>query len=388
MAKPFIFISYARADAQFVIGLAEKLRSVRVSLWLDQLDIRPGDPWEESIEKALEDCESVLLVLSPASMESVNVKDEVSYAIEEGKRIVPLLYQACKIPLRLRRLHYVDFTASFDAGMSALQKALEVDEVVIDPPVSSPVVTNPLQPKPAGKPHQHFTESLPGGVRLDMVAIPGGSFMMGSKTFGSSQPIHGVTLKPFFIGKYPVTQAQWKAVMGNNPSHFKGDDLPVERVSWDDAREFCRKLSQMAGKEYRLPSEAEWEFAARAGSPGDYCFGNDESLLPGYAWFERNSGGKTHSVGQKKPNNWGLHDVHGNVWEWCEDGWHDNYEGAPADGSAWVDGGDQSYRHLRGGSWGDSQDGARAVSRDYYDPNSRSFGIGFRVVSAVCPPSQ
>src|SRR5262249_15628282 len=148
----------------------------------------------------------------------------------------------------------------------------------------------------------------------------------------------------FFIGKYQITQAQWQAVMGNAPSRFVGNDLPAEDISWGDAVEFCKRLSSKTGRAYRLPTEAEWGFSCRANSTGRYCFGDDGGLLEQYAWYYGNSGNQTHPVGQKKANNFGLYDMHGNVWEWCEDVWHENYEGAPNDGSAWLEGGNDIYR--------------------------------------------
>ena len=169
-------------------------------------------------------------------------------------------------------------------------------------------------------------------------------------------PRHQVTVAPFYIGKYPVTQAQWQAVMGNNPSHFTGADRPVERVSWDDCQEFLRKLNATvethgrASLPFRLPTEAEWEYACRAGSETIWHFGDDPAQLGTYAWFSENSDGETHPVGQLQPNAFGLHDMHGNVWEWCADTWHNNYDGAPTDGSAWESG-DSGWHVLRGGSW-------------------------------------
>ena len=191
----------------------------------------------------------------------------------------------------------------------------------------------------------------------------------------------------FWIGKYEVTQAQWEAIMGNTPSYFKGADYPVESVSWNDAQEFLRKLNATPSQSplnqggqrgvFRLPSEAEWEYAARTGTQTAYSFGDEPSQLNNYAWHSANSGGKTHSVGQKQPNKFGLYDMHGNVWEWVADTYHKNYKGAPKDGSAWVSGG--SFRVLRGGSWNFAPRHVRSADRNYNDPALRYGYIGFRV---------
>jgi formylglycine-generating enzyme required for sulfatase activity len=182
--------------------------------------------------------------------------------------------------------------------------------------------------------------------------------------------------KPFYMGKYEVTQAQWRAAMGSNPSQFKGDDLPVENVSWNDAKEFCRKLSQMTGREYRLPTEAEWEYACRAGTTGAYA-----GDLDAMAWYDKNSGGKTHPVGQKQPNAFGLYDMHGNVWEWCEDDWHNSYNGAPNDGRAWVDiSARGSYRVFRGGGWNSYAVSCRSAYRNCWAPGDRGSRLGFRLL--------
>jgi formylglycine-generating enzyme required for sulfatase activity len=227
----------------------------------------------------------------------------------------------------------------------------------VEAEAEAPRIVSPHNSRPL-----NFIEDL-NGVKLEMIYIPGGEFTMGSNFLDESPP-HPVKISPFFIGKYQITQAQWKAVMGKNPSHFNGDDLPVENALWNDVAQFCEAASKRSGKTYRLPTEAEWEYACRAGSTTKYCFGDDEVSLGDYAWYRENSGDTTHPVGQRKPNAWGLYDMHGNVWECCEDVWHRGYNGAPTDGSAWLSGGDSSVsgsdrlsggnpsiRVLRGGSY-------------------------------------
>jgi len=220
-------------------------------------------------------------------------------------------------------------------------------------------------------------------LQENMVHIEGGTFEMGSTQSGDEQPVHGVTLEGFAMGAMPVTQAQYEAVMGSNPSKFMGPDRPVDSVSWDQAGEFCRELSKKTGQQYALPSEAQWEYACRAGNRGRYCFGDEESQLGEYAWYEKNSDGSTQPVGKKKPNRWGLYDMHGNVWEWCEDTWHNSYEGAPSDGSAWVDEEKGEYRVYRGGCWDGGAWYCRcACRRRSWIPDCRVSDVGFRLVLA------
>ena len=227
---------------------------------------------------------------------------------------------------------------------------------------------------------EYVTEELGNDISLDMVAIPGGTFMMGSpKGEGrdNEKPQHEVTVQAFYMGKYPITQAQYQEVMGINPSNFKGDEQrPIEQVSWNNAVEFCKKLSQQTGKEYRLPSEAEWEYACRAGTTTKYYFGDD--ITSDLANYGRNVG-ETTAVGKYPPNAFGLYDMHGNVWEWCQDNWHDNYENAPTDGSAWVTE-KSSIKVIRGGSWGDNPPFCRSAFRNYFSRDYRNNYFGFRVV--------
>ena len=229
-------------------------------------------------------------------------------------------------------------------------------------------------------------QTITNSIGMELVLIPAGEFKMGSPSgeegrFDSEGPVHTVKIeKAYYLGKYEVTQAQWREVMGSSPSYFKGDDLPVEKVSWNDAQEFVRKLNEMEGTDkYRLPSEAEWEYAARAGTTTRYSFGNDESDLSDYAWYKGNSGSKTHPVGKKKPNAWGLYDMHGNVWEWVQDWCHSNYDGAPTDGSAWEIG-SSSNRVFRGGSWYGFARICRPAFRNNRDPGHRDSDLGFRLL--------
>ncbi|MGI0483754.1 formylglycine-generating enzyme family protein [Geminocystis sp. CENA526] len=226
----------------------------------------------------------------------------------------------------------------------------------------------------------NFTEVLPHGIKLEMVAIPEGEFMMGSQEYKLEQPIHKVKLRAFFMGKYPVTQEQYQAIMGENPSKFKGLVHPVEKVDWLRATQFCQKLSQITGKKYQLPSEAQWEYACRAGSETKYYFGDNPYLLEHYAWYKNNSQGETHPVGMKKPNQWGLYDMYGNVWEWCEDLWHSHYIDAPTNDYPWITGLTQSHV-VRGGGF-DSESGA---CRSTHRSNAGSivyqgYLYGFRIV--------
>lgn len=218
----------------------------------------------------------------------------------------------------------------------------------------------------------------------EMVLVRMGTFQMGSNDHHSEKPIHNVTLPDFEIGKYPVTQKFWQEIMGSNPSYFKGcDDCPVENVSWGDVQEFLKKLNQKyPGKNYRLPSEAEWEYAARGGSLSKgyiYSGGNDIGEV---AWYEKNFDRNTYPVGGKKANEVGIYDLSGNVWEWCQDAWHDNYNGAPMDGRAWDSGAEQgsnTFRVLRGGSWYNYPFFCRVSLRYRGNFAFRSNDIGFRI---------
>ena len=257
-----------------------------------------------------------------------------------------------------------------------------------------------------------FRENLSYGSTLEMVAISGGTFFMGApeteaESKDEERPQRLLRVKPFFLSKYAVTQEQWFTVselpkvkydLDPNCSHFKGLKRPVEQVNWFEAVEFCDRLSQKTGKQYRLPSEVEWEYACRAGTPTPFHFGETITTnLANYCGAEGTLGGKTFlgsygqgpkgiyrkqttDVGSFPPNAFGLYDMHGNLWEWCADHWHDTYKGALSDGSAWVAGGNSNRRLVRGGSWGHDPASCRSAARSLTLPGTRYDAIGFRVV--------
>jgi formylglycine-generating enzyme required for sulfatase activity len=281
------------------------------------------------------------------------------------------------------------------------------------PPVIQPAT--PVDVAPAASPEPpavegDFTEQLGNGVDLEMVKIPAGKFKMGSpdndsEGYGDERPQHLVSVSEFWMGKYPVTQAQWEQVaalprvkkdLDPDPSNFKGKKLPVEQVSWHDAVEFCQRLSQKTGRTYRLPSEAEWEYACRAGTTTRYYFG--DTLSNSQANFGNRKrvikegfmgiGREEKSIGTKpvdrySSNAFGLYNMHGNVYEWCADHWHDNYEGAPTDGSAWLSSDESNSRLLRGGSWVSTPRYCRSASRGNGTPDLRPYSNGFRVVCSA-----
>ena len=242
-----------------------------------------------------------------------------------------------------------------------------------------------------------FIESLDDNVNLEMVFIPGGSFLMGSNNKESGRnkdesPQHKVKLLPFYMGKCPVTRAQWRAVaslekinrhLNSNSSYFKGNNLPVEKISWYDAVEFCQRLSQYTGRKYRLPTEAEWEYACRGGTTTRFYFGNTIATdLANYDSRQKH-GKKTTPVDSFPPNPFGLYDLHGNVWEWCEDHYSSNYQFNPNNGTAYYARMKNQYRVVRGGSWSLNSSYCRCARRSSYAPDSNYNFVGLRVVCAL-----
>ena len=220
------------------------------------------------------------------------------------------------------------------------------------------------------------------GIKYSMVWVEGGTFRMGatseqgSDAYSDEKPVHSVTLSGYYIGKTEVTQALWKVVMGSNPSSCKGDNLPVEQVSWNDCQKFIRKLNALTGQNFRLPTEAEWEFACRGGNNSRGYKYSGSNYIDNVAWYDGNSGDKTHPVGTKAPNELGIYDMTGNVWEWCADWYGDYSSGAQTNPKGPYDGSD---RVCRGGGWGSLARLCRSSNRSYSYPTYRDGSLGLRL---------
>ncbi len=374
-----VFLCHSSGDKPAVRDLYQKLCTDGFEPWLDEEDLLPGQKWEQEISKAVRAADAILVCLSHDSINKAGyVQKEIKVALDVADEkpegtifLIPVKLEACNLPSRLEKWQAVNLyeERGYEKLLRALQACAE----------SLGIIVSLAQ----GSTSQKKDESQNvwcNSIGMEFVLIPAGEFLMGAGNgFDFEKPVHQVRLtKSFYMGKCPVTQGQWKAIMENNPSRFQGDlDRPVETVSWTDAQEFLRRLGKQDGKLYRLPTEVEWEYAARAGSTGMYCFGNDPNLLSQYAWYKENSGGTTHPVGQLKPNAWGLYDMHGNVWEWAQD-WYDEsyYHKSPTDDPQGPETGES--RVLRGGSWDNGARYLRVSCRRWDDPGDRDDDLGFR----------
>ncbi|MCQ1535535.1 formylglycine-generating enzyme family protein [Methanosarcina sp. KYL-1] len=278
--------------------------------------------------------------------------------------------------------------AAEDAGNPINNHAnIPVDPVEASLSSSRPAPENPESVSDSPVAFSDLSDSFKNSIEMEFVLIPAGEFLMGSPEEEAGRgkdegPVHPVQIeKPFYLGKYEVTGEQWCEVMGTEPLSPGESELPAAEVSWEDVQIFIEKLNKLEGTaKYRLPSEAEWEYACRAGSSSRYSFGDEESKLAEHAWFESTPySGSRHPVGLKEPNAWGLYDMHGNAWEWVQDTWHNDYSEAPEDGRAW-EGGVFSYRVTRGGSVTGSAADCRAANRIWFTPNARSPDLGFRLL--------
>jgi formylglycine-generating enzyme required for sulfatase activity len=445
LPRRHLFISYTRADRPWVDRLqrmmAPLLRDSRqeLKLW-DDSQIEPGAKWRQTIETALQQARVALLLVSDAFLASEFVMNEevpklLAAAEAEGVRILWVSLSPCLVehtPIHAYQAvlpldHYLEEMSPFEQ-QRALKRIAETIRDALKEPEPEPAPQPETDPDPvaapAAEPRQVEVEAaeqeLGAGVSLRLIQVPAGQFLMGSpadepQRFEDEGPQHRVRLPGFLMAQMPITQAQWRQVaswqerkperwgrqLNPNPSRFSkqadSDQRPVEQVSWLDAMEFCHRLSQRTGRHYTLPSEAQWEYACRAGTTTAFAFGATLSAeLANYdATTTYGDGPKgeyreqTTPVGMFAANAWGLHDMHGNVWEWCLDHWHDSYEGAPSDGSAWLkpSASEEERRLLRGGSWFDSPRYCRSAYRARLRPVLASVYVGFRVVCLPQGPS-
>lgn len=309
-----VFLCHSSGDKPAVRELYRRLRADGVEPWLDEEDLLPGQEWEPEIAKAVRISDVIIVCLSRGSITKEGfVQKEIAFALDVAKEkppgtifLVPLRLEACELPDRLSDWHAGSLyeERGYERLLRALQNRAGGLGLTLTPS------REPTPPKKAEPPKNWRND-----IGMEFVLIPVGEFRMGAEDGEDHEkPVHRVRItQAFYLGKYPVTQGQWQTVMGNNPSHFARDlNRPVENISWNDMQKFLQPLSaKEGGALYRLPTEAEWEYAARAGSTGAYCFGDDPKLLAQYAWYDQNSGNTTHPVGQRKPNGWGLYDMHG-----------------------------------------------------------------------------
>lgn len=373
-----VFLSYSHKDESIVHALANRLKQDGLRVWLDKWEIKPGDLIPLKIQRGLEKSHTLLMCMSPnyfdsewGNMEHLTVL--FRNPTNTQRRLIPLLITDCTPPDTIAQFAYIDWRmCSDDAYNDILDSCIENNPKLSLTNINSGIQLN--IPKT-------FTSPYTG---IEFVLISAGEFMMGSNESSLEKPVHKVKIKNFFyMSKYMVTQKQWKKVMKNNPSLFKSEDRPVETVSWNDVQEFIDKLNLMElTDEYRLPSEAEWEYACKAGTQTRYSFGDDKSKINEYAWYNENSGYETHPVGQKKPNLWGLYDMHGLVCELVQDKWHDNFDEAPLDGSTWETG-SSSYRVARGSFFQWDAESCRSSNRFDFKPYHDSNYLGFRLVKDV-----
>jgi len=387
-----IFLCHSSGDKPEVRNLYQRLSSDGFDPWLDEEKLLPGQEWEVEIAKAVQTSDIIIVCLSDKAITKAGyVQKEIKSALDEAEKqpegaifLIPLKLEECDVPERLQRWQWVNLFE--EKGYERLMGSLSLRAGTITPGNDSG--PNLIQ-RHEEVIYVEEKETFINTIDMEFVLIQPGEFDMGSPAnetgrYDDEGPVHHVTIsEAFYLGKYEVTQEQWHKVMGDNPSHFKGDDLPVENISWHDVQEFIKKFNKKENThKYRLPSEAEWEYAARAGTTTRYSFGDDDSELGKYAWYSENSGGKTHPVGKKGANPWGLYDVHGNVWELVQDIWHDTYNGAPVDGSTWEDG-FSVIRVFRGGGWFDFAGLCRSAFRGSFGSGDRTHSLGFRLLQEV-----
>ena len=369
-----VFISYSRKDLELVKKIKTEIdHLVGVDCWMDLNGIESGEQFEDVIINAICKCDTILFMMSVNSMQSEWALDELDFAKHEKKRIVLVSIDNAEMSGKFYfRYHKYDtITWSNQPQREKLIRDLK-----------SWIGIGQKEKGEAGK-VQTTENSAPaiqtytlGNVSFDMIRVDGGTFMMGATSeqgndaYDDERPAHQVTLSPYYIGETVVTQALWETVMGSNPSKFKGSNRPVETVSWDDCQEFILKLNQKTGRKFRLPTEAEWEFAARGGNKSQSYKYSGSNNIGDVACYRDNSNNQTHGVKSKLANELGLYDMSGNVWERCQD-WYGDYPSSAQTNPLGPSNG--SIRVYRGGCWDSEGGSCRVTSRGDWEPDYRWF---------------
>ena len=424
-----LFVSYSSLDKPAADSIVAALEADGIDCWMAPRNILPGEKWANAIISAIGSCRAMAVICSANAMASRQIPKEVDRAAHRGIPLIPIRIDATELSEGLE--YYLSDCHWLDASKGALEghlpeMAKKLHQLLEARPISgssvaragpglriapkkSPVtwiaiagaiiivgssIAIALHLRGADQSAGANKQNAPGYVVLPMetitnsigaklVKLKAGRFNMGSPLSemdrSADERQHRVILsKPFFIGVTPVTQSQWQKVMGSNPSYFQGDDLPVDSVTWSESVAFCEKLSKLESKTYRLPTEAEWEYACRASSPTAYYSGDSVGELIDYAWFDANSQLQTHPVAQKWPNAWGIYDMMGNVCQWCSD-WYGPYSpGDEVPDPVGPPSGTQ--RILRGGSWFNHAQYCRCANRYFHAPEERVNFFGVRVV--------
>ncbi len=389
-----VFISYAREDYETAKRLYDDLKRAGAEPWLDDEDLLPGQNWKLTIKKAIKNSSHCLVLLSSDSVSKKGyMQKELKLAMEtldeipEGDIfVIPVRVDDCKVKNeRLRELHWVDLFRSYEKSLEKIQRVFGVEEKNFNKEARG-------GGERSTRPDRDVNPSGKSGCEL--VRIPGGVFMMGSPEdeegrYDAEGPLHEVHVPEFYIGRYPVTNEEYGRFLDANPDapvpghwadrQFNQPGQPVVGVSWKDAKRYAAWVGLC------LPSEAQWEYACRAGTDTRYYTGDAEADLDRAGWYGDNSGRRLHPVGIKEANAFGLYDMHGNVWEWVEDDWHENYQKAPDNGSVWVDNPRGPERVLRGGGWNDSARRCRTALRGRGAPGARFRNVGFRLAGPPGP---
>jgi formylglycine-generating enzyme required for sulfatase activity len=384
-----VFISYARRDRPYAERLARALEREGFNVWWDIEALRSGQSFNRAIQQALEGTTCVVVLWSATSTSSRYVEAEAYWSWEHEKLHSVRLDDNIRLPVPFNTVHARSL-GRWRAGQEDPELQRLIEDLRAAGAGTKPQTPSAGEPEPSSRFRDPLRE---GGEGPEMLVLPAGRFWMGSPENEPGRgddegPRHEVAIpRGFALGVTPVTFADYDRFVQATGSKKPNDEgwgrgtRPVIGVSWEDAVAYAAWLTKQTGKPYRLPSEAEWEYACRAGTETPWSFGDQKSELGVYAWYEGNADRQTHPVGEKRPNPWGLCDMHGNVWEWVEDCWHEDYEGAPTDSSAWLGagGGECGGRVERGGSWFNVPEALRSAYRGGVSAVFRDGNLGFRL---------